>query len=237
MKIEPIHCPETSVSTTLRRVTSQKNADLICAATDTWIQVLGCSLWRYEVGRIILEFMLAPCCEGCVLSFVWFRGVWILCTACVKLDYFNPLMSNDPYTGRTAPLNSKRCILYIYSTNIVTEYFKHGIYSPFFFLSSKCNLFHNSNEFGSCIIHILYTGCQNFKKIRPNDPYTGRTAPLNSKRCILYIYSTNIRTEYFKHGIYSPIFSLQNAVCFIIITYLVPVLFTFYIQGVLKLKK
>jgi hypothetical protein len=32
-------------------------------------------------------------------------------------------------------------------------------------------------------------------------------------------------------------FSLQNAVCFIILTYLVPILFTFYIQGVLKLKK
>ena len=32
-------------------------------------------------------------------------------------------------------------------------------------------------------------------------------------------------------------FSLQNAVCFIILTYLVPVLFKFYIQGVLKLKK
>ena len=55
--------------------------------------------------------------------------------------------------------------------------------------------------------------------------------------CILYIYSTNISTEYFKHGIYSPFFPLQNAVSFIIITYLVPVLFTFYIQGVLKLKK
>ena len=44
-------------------------------------------------------------------------------------------------------------------------------------------------------------------------------------------------TEYFKHGLYSPFFSLQNAVCFIILTYLVPVVFTFYIQGVLKLKK
>jgi len=32
-------------------------------------------------------------------------------------------------------------------------------------------------------------------------------------------------------------FSLQNAVCFIILTYLVHVLFTFYIQNVLKLKK
>jgi len=66
---------------------------------------------------------------------------------------------------------------------------------------------------------------------------SGRTAPLNSKRCILYIYSTNIGTEYFKHGIYRPFFPLQNAVCFINLTYLVPVLFTFYIQDVLKLKK
>ena len=32
-------------------------------------------------------------------------------------------------------------------------------------------------------------------------------------------------------------FSLQNAVCFIMLTSLVPVLFAFYIQGVLKLKK
>jgi len=32
-------------------------------------------------------------------------------------------------------------------------------------------------------------------------------------------------------------FPLQNAVCFIILTYLVPVLFIFYIQVVLKLKK
>jgi len=78
--------------------------------------------------------------------------------------------------------------------------------------------------------------------LTPNVNYSGRTAPLTSKVAFyiytyIYIYSTNIGTEYFKHGIYSPSFSLQNAVCFIILTYLVHVLFTFYIQSVLKLKK
>ena len=34
----------------------------------------------------------------------------------------------------------------------------------FFSLSSKCSLFHNSNVFGSCFIHILYTGCAKIKK-------------------------------------------------------------------------
>ena len=48
----------------------------------------------------------------------------------------------------------------------------------------------------------------------PNDHYSGRTASLTSKRCLLYIYSTNIGTEYFKQGIYSPCFPLQNTVFF-----------------------
>jgi len=78
--------------------------------------------------------------------------------------------------------------------------------------------------------------CQAVNPLTPKDPYRGRTAPVTSKRCILYIYSTDIDTEYFKHGINSPFFPLQNAVCFIILTYLVLVLFTFYIQGVLKFK-
>jgi len=76
-----------------------------------------------------------------------------------------------------------------------------------------------------------------FNPLMPNDDYGGHTALLTSKRCILYIYSTHIGTEYLKHGIYSPFFPLQNAVCFINLTYLVPVLFTFYVEGVLKLKK
>jgi len=73
--------------------------------------------------------------------------------------------------------------------------------------------------------------------LTPNANYSGRNAPLTSKVAFYIIYSTNIGTEYFKHGIYSQFFSLQNTVCFTILTYLVPVLFTFYIQGVLKLKK
>jgi hypothetical protein len=48
--------------------------------------------------------------------------------------FLNPLTANDHYSGRTAPLTSNRFILYIYSTNIGTEYFKQGTYSLFFFL-------------------------------------------------------------------------------------------------------
>jgi hypothetical protein len=47
--------------------------------------------------------------------------------------------------------------IYIFSTTISTEYFKHAAHSPFFF--SKCRLFHNATFYGSCIIYILHTGC------------------------------------------------------------------------------
>jgi len=142
-------------------------------------------------------------------------------------------------TYRTANLQS--CILYIYSTNIGTEYFKHGIHSPFF-SSSKCILFHNSNIFGSCIIHILYIYSTNMGTEYFKHGVYSPFFPLQNAFCfiiltfgsciihIFYIYSTNIGAEYFKHGIHSPFFfPLQNAFCFIILTYLVPVLFTFYI--------
>jgi len=99
------------------------------------------------------------------------------------------------------------------------SHFKGGIIGEAFVVNTAlCQL---PNDAASC--------SRNLNPLTPNDPYRGRTAPLTSKRCILYIYSTAICTEYFKHGIYSPFLSLQNAVCFIILTYLVPVLFTFYI--------
>jgi hypothetical protein len=43
-----------------------------------------------------------------------------------RMVTFNPLTPNGHYSGRTAPLTSRRCILNIYSTNIRTEYFKHA---------------------------------------------------------------------------------------------------------------
>ena len=67
------------------------------------------------------------------------------------------------------------------------------------------------------------------------DHYRSRTAPLISKCCILYMNRTYISTEYFKYGLFSP--SFKNIICFVSLKYLVPVLFTLYIQGVLKLKQ
>ena len=51
------------------------------------------------------------------------------------------------------PLPSRQPILYIFSTNTSTEYFKLSVFPP-----AKCHLFDNAAFFVSCIIHILRTG-------------------------------------------------------------------------------
>jgi hypothetical protein len=70
---------------------------------------------------------------------------------------FNPLKTVRPIYRTGVPLPSRCCIIYFFSTNMSTEYFKYAAHSPFF--SSKCHLFHNATFVGSCIIHILRTGC------------------------------------------------------------------------------
>ena len=78
----------------------------------------------------------------------------------VERIVFYPLRTVRPIYRTGVPLPSKCCILYIFSTNISTEYFKHAAHYLFFF--SKCRLFHNATFFGSCIIHILHTGVLKF---------------------------------------------------------------------------
>jgi len=73
--------------------------------------------------------------------------------------------------------------------------------------------------------------------LTPNVNYSGRTALLTSK-VSFYIFVQQIYVLNILNMVYTLRFFLfKNAVCFIIIKYLVPVLFTFYVQGVLKLKK
>ena len=74
------------------------------------------------------------------------------CPSCLILS------CRTTYICRTATLTSRCCILYIYSTNIRTEYFKHAAQSPFFSLQNAV-YFIMLLFFGSCVIHISYTGC------------------------------------------------------------------------------
>jgi len=95
----------------------------------TALGILYCNK-KYWKNLIVSTTLLTPCISVSVyVSQRWQRAKPVCNTHQTVLNLLTP---NDEYSGRTAPLTSKRCILYIYSTHIGIEYFKHGIYFPFF---------------------------------------------------------------------------------------------------------
>ena len=97
-----------------------------------------CTTPKVDVIKGIFEkFQYLFIATFCCLLNKNMEGVF-LCFSHLMAVIINLLTPNDPYMGRTAPLTPKRWILYIYSTNTGTEYFKHALYSPFFLLKMQC---------------------------------------------------------------------------------------------------
>jgi len=67
-----------------------------------------------------------------------------------------------------------------------------------YLLSSGCRRRYSADGWFNSGIAAHYIST--FNHLTPNGHYMGRTALLTSRCCILYIYSANIRTEYFKHA-------------------------------------
>ena len=86
-------------------------------------------LWNHPLGVMSRELQYtdslkmasvdAETCRGTNLCVIW-------CKRSSAKKVVNHLPPNGHYMGRTAQLTSRCCILYIYSTNIRTEYFKHA---------------------------------------------------------------------------------------------------------------
>ena len=106
----------------------------------------------------------------------------------------------------------------------------------FFFKCSTVNFQENLSSGNTAIACGRTDRHDEVNSLTPNDPYRGRTAPLTSKTAF-YIFIQQIEVLNILNMVYTlRFFPLQNAVYFIILMYLVPVLFIFYIQVLLKLK-
>jgi len=85
---------------------------------------------------------------------------------------------------------------------------------PFF--SAKCSLFHNSNLFGSCIIHILYTGVLKLKN--NSDAKSLISTPTNAHTQNFYIKTFKIAPTCFDpkiifrelHCLYTGVLKLKK---------------------------
>jgi len=69
-------------------------------------------------------------------------------------DHVTPLYPQK--LALTSPTGGGRSVGIVRVRTKATELVNYILSVSF---SSKCSLFNNSNVFGSCVIHILYTGC------------------------------------------------------------------------------
>jgi hypothetical protein len=96
------------------------------------------------------------------------RPLWELSTGedlCIWPEVkncLNHLTPNGHFSGRTAPL-TYRCCIFLFIQQIYVLNMLNMLHTLRFFFF-KCRLFHNATFFGSCIIHILYTGVLKFKR-------------------------------------------------------------------------
>ena len=141
---------------------------------------------------IFLGFQLPLCSECCILFCGWFPGVWILHTDVsdhsVCSNFICSVSSTPHMGGGTHKMIRNFSIYNSEAGESPKERTHYPANSPHQCQTLSCDVTTDINP------------------LTPNDIYRGRTAPLTSKRCTLHIYSTNIGTGYFKHGIYSPFF-------------------------------
>jgi hypothetical protein len=124
-------------------VLTQKGQYLVCASTafsERYFLTLQFNMW-YEMAQLVEALNYKP--EGGGLGSRW--GYWFF----LLTQIFRS--QSDPDVESASNRNEKqRCLLE-----------GNGVYClhTLLFFSSKCCLFDNSTFFGSCIIHILHTGC------------------------------------------------------------------------------
>ena len=82
---------------------------------------LALHISRYPLRKTSIVFKLIY-----FLIISYLRDITVYCCWVSVYSLINHLTPNGHYMGRTAQLTSRCCILYIYSTNIRTEYFKHA---------------------------------------------------------------------------------------------------------------
>ena len=106
-------------------------------------------VWKSTLAKILPVYfaralMCHPYPTSARIAFISARNKTDVITICCDCRAVNPLGPKDTHTHthththiyiyicRTAQLTSRPCILNIYSTNILTEYFKYATHSPFF---------------------------------------------------------------------------------------------------------